>query len=457
MLGGGPAGIEAALAAAPFAEVTLVADRPVGSWHKLLPSRVWMAAVDKLDAARRMPLVDPQSPPPRQRLDFPQLVADVRETARSWHVHQRERLSRAGVKLVAGRAELVVPGQVRVVHEMDTTDLHADAIIVATGAEPAAPPHLAPDGERVFTAVTVDDLAGLPKTLVWIGDGIPSFEFVHMFLRLGVEVTWCVLGAEPRSGFSEAADRFLLDEFRAQGVRIFGGQPVVGLERTYDGVVAVLRDGTRHHGEVAFVNVGQRPAMTTPQLAALGVQTQHGAALTDAYGRTSIPMLYVVGDAAAPQAAGIAMAQGRTAGRHAAGASVEPFDRRHIVITFNSEPQVAQVGRLAGPDSSLETMTIPFDETVKTHITGRTAGFLTLAFDQQQCVMGGLAVGEGAAEALAPIGLAVKLRATMADLAAMFGPHPSVSELPYLAARSYLNQTTRWPPPADPHQDQKTT
>ncbi|MCA9968818.1 MAG: FAD-dependent oxidoreductase, partial [Anaerolineales bacterium] len=50
VIGSGPAGIEAARAAATAgAHVTLVGDGPVGGragWHSLLPSKVWLTAAD---------------------------------------------------------------------------------------------------------------------------------------------------------------------------------------------------------------------------------------------------------------------------------------------------------------------------------------------------------------------------------------------------------------------------
>ena len=50
IIGGGPAGLEAARAAAKAgAQVTLVSNEGLGGragWHSLLPSKVWLTAVD---------------------------------------------------------------------------------------------------------------------------------------------------------------------------------------------------------------------------------------------------------------------------------------------------------------------------------------------------------------------------------------------------------------------------
>jgi pyruvate/2-oxoglutarate dehydrogenase complex dihydrolipoamide dehydrogenase (E3) component len=47
-----------------------------------------------------------------------------------------------------------------------------------------------------------------------------------------------------------------------------------------------------------------------------------------------------------------------------------------------------------------------------------------------------LAIGYQAADALTPVALAIKLRATLDDLTALYGPHPTISELPFMAARA---------------------
>lgn len=49
---------------------------------------------------------------------------------------------------------------------------------------------------------------------------------------------------------------------------------------------------------------------------------------------------------------------------------------------------------------------------------------------------GGPAVGPHASDLLAPVALAIQLGATLDDMAPVFGAHPSLTELPFMAARA---------------------
>ena len=65
IIGGGPAGIEAAWAAAKAGgEVTLVSEEPIGGrsgWHSLLPSKVWLTIADTAGLIAKPPFTSKQS------------------------------------------------------------------------------------------------------------------------------------------------------------------------------------------------------------------------------------------------------------------------------------------------------------------------------------------------------------------------------------------------------------
>jgi pyruvate/2-oxoglutarate dehydrogenase complex dihydrolipoamide dehydrogenase (E3) component len=85
VIGGGPAGVEAALAAAPFAEqVTLISTQPAGRWHRLLPSRIWLTALDTLQVAARLPL---ELAPNPLVFDLAAVAAQVQRVAEEWSAY----------------------------------------------------------------------------------------------------------------------------------------------------------------------------------------------------------------------------------------------------------------------------------------------------------------------------------------------------------------------------------
>jgi pyruvate/2-oxoglutarate dehydrogenase complex dihydrolipoamide dehydrogenase (E3) component len=314
--------------------------------------------------------------------------------------------------------------------------LQGEAVIVATGSVPFFPPNLRPDGKRILAPRFAGKLDPLPKSVVVIGAGATGCEFTYLFNRLGVEVTWIVDPYGVLPAFDPSAGQFLGEILEKRGVKTIKGQFAERIDQTDDGVEVFTSDGMGHPAEMAFVAIGRKPDLTRLNLEAAGLSVETGQAPeVDGFGQSSVPGLYFVGDAAGPpMVANRAMAQARIAGLHAAGAKPASYRPDTVIAAIYTEPQVAQVGRVEGED--VQTIQMPFAAGLKTHLLPEDDGFVELAYDGDRRVVGGLAVGPHAADALAPIALAIQMNATLDDLASLYGAHPTVSELAFMAARA---------------------
>ena len=341
-----------------------------------------------------------------------------------------------------GKASFQSPSQLLITNASDgEMTIEADAFIVAAGSTPFAPPPLAPDGRRVFSLGTAHEMPHLPASMTVIGDGPTGFEFVHIFSALNIDVTWLVLPGGPSCAIAPDADAFLVDMLLSRGVRIRPGEPVAELKRYADYVAAVKPDGSRYEAEMAFVTIGNRPNVAPLNLEAAGIQGDaRGSVRSDGYGQTNIEGIYIAGDARQVRAGSVSMAHARVAALHAAEQQTEPYDETSMVIPFLSNPQVPQVGVLSAADDSIRSVEVAMQSGLKTHISGHTEGFIKLAWNRNRQVVGGLAVGHQAADALAPVSVAIKTEATIDTLASLYGPHPAMSELPFMAARAACMQ-----------------
>lgn len=169
-----------------------------------------------------------------------------------------------------------------------------------------------------------------------------------------------------------------------------------------------------------------------------------GGLVTDPYGRTAQPHIYLVGDAASPLSANISIAQGRVAGWHAAGLQAEPVRAELAVMAIYTEPQIAMVGRMADRSGALHKVRVPFSACLRAHLIdpegadGKTVAegcFIEIAYDEERRVMGALGVCPEAAEILTPLALAIRAGLTLDTLASVYTAHPTFSELAILAAR----------------------
>ena len=440
IIGGGPAGIEAAREAAKAGgQVTLVSNTPLGGragWHSLSPSKVWLATADALGLFAE---ADTLGLHPADGQPHPAgILARIREITTAWNAAQAAELRELGVKLVTGTAVFTNPNQLAV-EDKDgnvTVTLAAGAFIVATGSVPRFPPQMKPDGKRVIAPRFAKHLSAIPRSIVVVGGGATGSEFAYLFHRVGAAVTWIVDDQGVLPSFRPDVGRFLAETLARQGVKLVAGQRAQRIDREEEQVSVLLADGAAYEAEMAFLAIGRTPDLAGINLAAAGL-AEEGVPALDEYGRTPNPSIYIIGDAAGdPMIANRAMAQARIAARHALGAATPPYRPETVVAATYTEPQAAQVGHVT-PSANIETVRLPFTAVLKARLLAHNEGFVELAYEKDSLrVMGATAVGPHAADVLAPVALALEKEATIADLAAIYPAHPTLSELVFMAART---------------------
>jgi pyruvate/2-oxoglutarate dehydrogenase complex dihydrolipoamide dehydrogenase (E3) component len=439
ILGGGPAGTQAALAAAgPNRHITLVSDGPPGGravWQTLLPSKLWLHAGETPSTA-----FEDGNPQP---LDLSALHTQYEQVAGAWQRQILEELERAGVELRLGFGSFLSPReiQIRTPEGGYPDQISADVVIIASGSVPFVPPGLKPDGERIFSPNLVWKIPSVPRDLVVIGSGGPATEYVDAFSRLGVKIKWITGPVGVLSAYPPDAGRFIAEVMTRRGVEIITGKLARQIDQTEEGVAVVTADGGRHKAEMAFVAIGLRPDLERLNLPAAGLKPGSSGGLgIDTYGRTAVPHIYLVGDAASPLSANVSIAQGRMAGWHAAGVPVEPLRLEHAVMAIYTNPQVAMVGRMSDRSEQLHRVRVPFSACLRAHLPNNhaileDAGFLEITYDPTRRVIGALAVCPEAAEILTPLAVAIRAEMTIDELASVYPAHPTFSELGILAAR----------------------
>ena len=449
IVGGGPVGYEAALVAAQLgAEVTVVERDGLGGACVLtdcVPSKTLIASsgmMAALDASSSLGLRVTAEGNEAVRVDAPRLYARVRSLARAQSADVASRLSAEGVKVISGTARLVGP---RTVTTGDT-QIEADAVLIATGAEPRVLPDAEPDGERILTWRQLYDLTELPGELIVVGSGVTGAEFASAYQALGSQVT--LVSSRDRVLPHEDADAAMVVEevFRRRGMTVLGRSRAERVRQSDNGVTVTLSDGRTVRGTHCLMTVGMVPCTTGLGLAEAGVEMDaRGFVRVDKVSRTSVPGVYAAGDCTGVlMLASVAAMQGRIAMWHTLGEAVAPLRLSNVAATIFTEPEIATVGI---PEKAVTSGEIPDAVVVKQPLAtnarakmqGFRDGFVKLmARRSTGTILGGVVVAPRASELILAVSLAVEQQLTVDQFAHTFAVYPSLSGSVTEAARKLM-------------------
>jgi pyruvate/2-oxoglutarate dehydrogenase complex dihydrolipoamide dehydrogenase (E3) component len=459
IIGGGPAGYEAALVAATShpdtTRITVIDAEGIGGAAVLddcVPSKTFIASTWLRTELRRAPRLGFDIDIDDAKISLPRIHARVKLLATQQSADIAADLLSKGVTLVAGHAELVdsTPGlahhRVQVTApDGSTTEYDADVVLIATGASPRVLPSAQPDGERILTWRQLYDLEELPEHLIVVGSGVTGAEFVHAYTELGVPVT-VVASQDHVLPYEDADAALVLEEaFAERGVELVKNARAESVTRTDTGVLVTLKDGRTVEGSHALMTIGSVPNTSGLGLDRVGIELAPGDYLkVDRVSRTSVPGIYAAGDCTGLLLlASVAAMQGRIAMYHALGEGVSPIRLRTVAATVFTRPEIAAVGvpQSAIDDGSFSarTITLPLRTNARAKMSGLRQGFVKIFCRRSTgVVIGGVVVAPIASELILPIAVAVQNRITVNELAQTLAVYPSLSGSITEAARRLM-------------------
>jgi pyruvate/2-oxoglutarate dehydrogenase complex dihydrolipoamide dehydrogenase (E3) component len=461
IIGGGPAGYEAALVAAQLdADVTVVEAAGAGGACVLddcVPSKTFIASSEVVTGYRDTEEFGIHSDGLEAiTVDANAVHARVKRIATAQSQGIQAKLIKAGVNLVDGTARLgddTLGHTHRVAVKPHSGDaeyfIDASTVLIATGATPRQLPTAVPDGERILTWRQVYDLPALPEHLIVIGSGVTGAEFASAYLAMGVTVT--LISSRDRVMPHEDADAAMAIErvFRARGMSILNNSRADAVTRTAGGVEVTLSDGRVVRGSHALMAVGSIPNTAGLGLVEYGIAVAPGGYVTvDRVSRTNVPGIYAAGDCTGVlPLASVAAMQGRIAMWHALGDAVAPLRLRTVSANVFTDPELATVGVSqsdvdSGKIPAREVM-LPLAGNARARMAGLNDGFIKLfCRPASGIVVGGVVVAPRASELIMPITIAVENHLTVNQLAHTITIYPSLSGSVTEAARQLMQHET---------------
>lgn len=437
IVGGGPAGIAAALAAAgEGVPVVLVEKAALGGSDLVsgsVPSKALLAAAELHEMLRRGPAMGVTGAP--LQVNFAKLREHIAAVGEAVAMNvSAERLALLGIRVINAAGCFTDPNTLIA---GDLT-IRARRFILAVGTVPQPPDIPGLDGVEAMTGAGAFDLGRRPTHLIVLGAGREGIELAQAYNRLGIDAT--VLDRGPAlPGTDPELAAIVVDRLRAEGIRVRLGMDIVSVGRRRGGIRFTVNDpegeAAAIDGSHLLITNGRRPDVDGLGLDAAGIRADAGGVVVDRHLRTSNRRVYAIGDAAG-------VSTDAALAEHQAGRVVRsilfrlrlldrPETAPSVVFT---DPALAMVGLDEAAarkryGAAVRVLRFPFAESRRAQIERMPAGMIKVVVGRRGRVLGAGIVGHDAGEMIALWSLAVAHRLPIRTIADLPMPYLTRAEI----------------------------
>jgi NAD(P) transhydrogenase len=445
VIGSGPAGQKAAVAAAKERKRVAIVDRAgmiggVSTHTGTIPSKTIREAISQVTgvAARAQ----------GGNISVQEVASRVGIIVNRETEVVRAQLARNGIAIYRGSAHFLDAHTIAVQGEGEGMSVRGAHVLVACGTRPAQSPDVSIDNRRI---VDTDHLAALDGRLsetIVVGAGVVGLEYASFMAALGAHVTLI----DQRPALLEFVDREIVEalsyHLRQVGVTFRLGEKVrhAALDPVRDRVVVELESGKKVQGDALVYAVGRQANGDQLHLEAAGLAADsRGKVKVNQFFQTEVPHIYAAGDVIGfPALASTSMEQGRLAACHMFGIRFEHMPELFPYGIYTI-PEISMVGKT---EETLTSEQVPYEvgiakysELAKSMMLGDETGMLKLLFHAEtHKLLGVHALGQRATEII-HIGQAVLFYGGSIEyFRDMVFNYPTLAEAYKVAALDGLNK-----------------
>jgi dihydrolipoamide dehydrogenase len=304
VIGGGAAGLVAASGTAALgAKTALIEKKALGgdcTWYGCIPSKSLLKSAKVFSSIKRLKEFG-ISAGGQNTYDPSLVMSHVRDVIKKVSAHDSaEVFERKGIKVLFGSPKFLDHNTV----ELKGERISAKRFIIASGSRPMVPPIEGLKDISYLTNENVFDLEALPKSLAVLGGGPIGMELSMAFARLGVEVSIIEMFDRLMVREDKEIADVLIDEFKAEGIKIYTGKKAVRFSKDGGMVSITLEDKDKNlstvKAEKVLVAVGRAANVQGLDLEKAGIRYLNKGVEVDATLRTSARNIYACGDVAGP-------------------------------------------------------------------------------------------------------------------------------------------------------------
>ncbi len=309
-------------------------------------------------------------------------------------------------------------------------------LLIATGSSALVPP-IPGLKESVAAGITLTNreilsLDAVPAKLGIIGGGVIGMEMASYYNSAGSDVTVIEMLPHVCGNVDIEVGNLLIKEYTAKGVKINTSSKVTKVD---GGTITYEKDGQSHTLECDKIlcAIGRRGNSAGIGLESLGVYCERGYIVTDRFMRTNIPDVYAAGDINGTyQLAHVAYREGEVAINNILGIS-DTMRYDAVPACIYTAPEIGSVGhteataKAAGID--VRCVKVPMMYSGRYVAEGGGSGFIKLVVDKNNVIIGVHAIGNYATEFIMEATVLVDGQYTVERARKLIFPHPTVCEM----------------------------
>jgi len=459
VIGGGPAGVTAALRAAELGARTALVERGLlgGACTNdgCVPTRVLARAARLRRDAEQFGAFGLEGEPPS--VDFRRLIERAQHSIYAIHEKKQllEHLHAAAIEVYANaQAQFANAHTVRL---SDGTEIRADKFIISVGGHARRLDF--PGSDLALTHSDIWSLDHLPRSIIIVGGAATGCQLASIFDSLGSRVTLLNRDARILPVEDGLVSQTMAEEFQKRGIEtILSIGAIERIERDSDGLrLDFLYNGAPRSlsAEAIVLSVGWVGNLDELNLAAAGVKTERGYISVDNCQQTSVPHIFAAGDITGRMMlVQSGSYEGRLAAENAILGSVHPYTHQIVPHGGFTDPEYAGVGlteEQARAKEECAVAVVPFHSVDRAVIDNHSEGFCKLIVSvESHRILGAYIVGEQALEAIQVVAAGMAADMWVEQLAEVELAYPTYTAIVGLAARQVCRQlgvvplTTHW-------------
>lgn len=450
VIGGGPAGVTAALRARELgASVALVERGRMGGActnDGCAPTRVLAKAARLVRDSAQFADYGLKAASPE--VDFAALLARASVTVDTLHAKKQliQGLEQAGVTVHAraGTARFVDA------HTLTLENgglLEGKSFVIATGGHARAGGF--PGSEHAISHHDIWTLPRLPRSIAVVGGAATGSQVASILATFGTRVSLFERGPRILSREDETVSLVLGHIFQRRGIEVITHfESLERIDKTDDGLTLWFTCGGQMESrqvEAVMLAIGWVGNIEELNLEAAGVRTERGYIVVDDYLRSSVPHILAAGDVnGRMMLVQSGSYEGRIAAENAIFGPAQPYTHQIVPHGGFTDPEYAGVGMTeeeARKQYPVVVAVTPYLDLDRAVIDGYTDGFFKLIVNEEtHRILGAHVVGEQAVEAVQIVAAAMAADMWVEQLAELELAYPTYTSIVGLAARQAMRK-----------------